>query len=88
MKIALYSITSVLMQLSVTLPHHEKSTYLSKKFFFETLSSGGEYRNSCKGVFYKSKGSGKCLENSRIQRLLEHSFVEPEAEGEATGFPL
>ena len=62
--------------------------HLSKKLFFETLRSGEKYRSSCTGVFYENKCSEKCPENSHIQRLREDSFVEPEAEKEATGFSL
>ena len=60
--------------------------HLSKKLFFETLRSGEKYRSSCTGVFYENKCSEKCSKNSRIQRLREDSFVEPEAEREATAF--
>ena len=61
--------------------------HLSKKLFFETLRSGEKYSSSsCTGVFYENKCSEKYSENSRIQRLWEDSFVEPEAEREATGF--
>ena len=62
--------------------------HLSKKLFFETLSSGEKYRSSCTGVFYGNKCSEKYPENSHIQRLREDSFVEPEVEREAAGFPL
>ena len=62
--------------------------HLSKKLFFETLSSREKYRSSCTGVFYENKCSEKCPENSHIQRLREDSFVEPEVEREATGFPF
>ena len=62
--------------------------HLSKKLFFETLRSGGEYRSICTGVFYKNKCSEKCSENSIIQHLWEDSFVEPETEREATCFSL
>ena len=89
MKISLYSITPLMIQLSITFPHYEKfPPTLIEKLFFETLRSVEKYRSSCTGVFYENKCSEKCSENSRIQRLWEDSFVEPEAEREATGFSL
>ena len=87
MKISLYSITSLMIQLSITFPHHETfPPTLIKKLFSETLRSGEKYRSSCTGVLYENKCSEKCSENSRIQRLWEDSFVEPGAGREATGF--
>ena len=89
MKISLYNITSLMIQLSITFPHHKKfPPSLIKKVFFQTLHSWEEYRSSCTGVFYENKCSEKCPENSHIQCRREDFFVEPEAEREATGFSL